>query len=158
MGFLTGQAPRGWPPGVTWDDIPGTFEPSKRYLLLGGGEHGSISLGLHETGHAINFLLGINNGAELIEHHVRLYDKFTDPYFRQGGPGGFAGRDEMFAESVAFRLLMGRKLSIHRYDKKYLDWLERILWHPPEAMRKKALDLREYAGARGMCRTGPVLH
>lgn len=152
MGWLHGVAPRGWPPGITWDVIPGTYDPERHFLLLGGGEHGSRSLALHETGHAINFLLGYKDTPALIEHHKRLYRKLND-YERQGGPGGDAGRDEFFAESIATLMIEGRMAAFKTYDHPYVEWLVDVL-RSPKIVAAKRYQLSDYS--RGACLTGPL--
>lgn len=162
MGFLHGVAPRGWPPGATWDTIPGTYNPERHFLLCGGGGHGSVSLLGHEGGHAINFLLGIRDTEALIAHHKRLYHKLDDAYYRQDGPGGFAGRDEMFAESVATRITHRRGHSVRVYDERYVAWLDDILAHPRVMgvlQVARGWGDPEWAGTqwgRGLCMTGPT--
>jgi hypothetical protein len=46
-----GEQPRGWPPGETFDKVPGAYVPSSNALAIGKGSHGSGSLALHEFGH-----------------------------------------------------------------------------------------------------------
>lgn len=157
MGHLRGVAPRGWPPGATWDTIPGTYNPERRFLLCGGGGHGSESLLGHEGGHAINFLLGIRDSEALISHHKRLYHKLDAAYYRQDGPGGYAGRDEMFAESVAIRIIHGKDRAIHTYDGAYVRWLDDILAHPRKVGDLRAArELADTQYGRELCLTGPT--
>ncbi|RJO78415.1 hypothetical protein D5S18_05855 [Nocardia panacis] len=94
---LRGVTPRGWPPGSTWDDVPGLHDPSTHRVIIGVGPHGNVSLAVHETGHAFDDAIG--NASESVEFR-QLYDKMdiTKPYYAQ--PGN-AGRQETFAESLA---------------------------------------------------------
>ena len=96
------QPPRGWPPGTSWADVPGVFDPAGPALLLGTGAHGSTNLALHEFGHAADAALGSPSQGKVfgrlhdeIDRRVRL-----DPYYTQ--PGG-AGEQEFFAEAFAWR-------------------------------------------------------
>jgi hypothetical protein len=50
MTKLRGVTPRGWPKGMTWDNVPGLQASSTKRVILGGkGEHGCVSLAVHET-------------------------------------------------------------------------------------------------------------
>ncbi|WP_435107344.1 anthrax toxin lethal factor-related metalloendopeptidase [Nocardiopsis synnemataformans] len=45
--------PRGWAPGSTWDDVAGVWIPDTRRLLISTSrDSGSVSVALHEFGHA----------------------------------------------------------------------------------------------------------
>lgn len=130
---LWGQQPRGWSEGSTWNDVAGGYDGGQNVVAAGTGEHGSASLLLHETGHAVGQALGFQDAPEMREHHKRLYDKL-DPYEQQGGPGGRAGRQELFAESFA-TLLGGdpdgysrrRAAVVRATDEEYVAWLEGVL-------------------------------
>jgi hypothetical protein len=65
---LAGTTPRGWPPGKTWDSVPGLYDPSTNDVVIAtvghgtmagphvpvaGEGHGSANLVLHESAHAI---------------------------------------------------------------------------------------------------------
>ena len=58
---LKGVQPRGWPAGVTWDDVPGVGDPDGMAMdpsreQFGRG-HGSASLALHELAHVIDVVM-----------------------------------------------------------------------------------------------------
>jgi hypothetical protein len=98
MTELRGVTPRGWPDGTTWDNVPGLHDPSTNRVILGGqGAHGSGSLAVHETGHALDHAMG--DASDSVEFR-QLYDKMgtTNPYLAQPG---VAGRQETFAEGLA---------------------------------------------------------
>lgn len=111
---LRGVRPRGWPPGSTWDSVPGLYEPSRKRVIIAtrgheggapyvppfGDGHGSFNLVLHETGHAID-------KAERETYRSATSD-FTAARdadrSRLGGyerQSGSAGREETYAESLA---------------------------------------------------------
>jgi hypothetical protein len=55
---LTG-APRGWPPGSSWDDVAGVYLPGSRRLLINSsGLSASVSVPLHEFGHGADAAYG----------------------------------------------------------------------------------------------------
>ena len=98
---LKGLTPRGWESiGITWDDVAGCNNRSKRLVILGSGIHGSSSLALHETAHAIDHAMGITQSPEMEYFHKKAYNELGE-YYKQDGPGGATGMEEMFAESVA---------------------------------------------------------
>ncbi len=55
---LRGRHPRGWPPGATWDSVPGAGGERGAAVRVSseerGHDHGSTSLVLHEYGHVID--------------------------------------------------------------------------------------------------------
>lgn len=131
LSYLRGVRPRGWEEGKTWDDAPGLFSSSTNSVIAaGGGSHASASLIAHETGHAFGKLLrragsaNLDNDPETEEAHRRLFRVLT-PYEKQGGPGGFAGRQEFVAESIAVLVTRGRLAAIKQYDALWVEFLER---------------------------------
>ena len=40
---LQGQLPRGWPPGSTWDMVPGIFNPSTNEVVIAVIGHGTVA-------------------------------------------------------------------------------------------------------------------
>ncbi|MCD9032768.1 hypothetical protein LDO32_13635 [Luteimonas sp. Y-2-2-4F] len=107
---LQGVQPRGWPPGSTWDDVPGLYAPDTQSVVIAtrghdtpegarvpetGNGHGSTNLVLHETAHALHAIVGDPQAfldarqADL----AALSDYETQP--------GEAGIQETFAESYA---------------------------------------------------------
>ena len=123
MERLRGVHPRGWPGRSTWDKVPGLYDPSTKTIIAGSGVHGSGSLILHETGHAIGDTLGYNGSESLRMHHRRLYPRLM-PYLRQGGAGGRAGTEELLAEGIAMTL-MNRSQAVAVFDEEFVSWLER---------------------------------
>lgn len=109
FGHLRGVQPRGWPPGETWDSVPGAYDPGRRACALGGGGkgHGSTSLALHEASHAFDHALRDHSSSDAwvavrdVVFAQRKAGKFhLDPYFTpQGNPSGYD--DELFAEAHA---------------------------------------------------------
>ncbi len=62
---LEGVRPNGWPPGSTWDSVPGCrtgkeiiiatrIENGRRVIPTSGNGHGSFNLFMHEAGHALD--------------------------------------------------------------------------------------------------------
>jgi hypothetical protein len=66
---LRGVTPRGWPPGSTWDSVPGMYDSRSNSVFIattGHGTadgtrvplenegHGAVNLVLHEVGHAVD--------------------------------------------------------------------------------------------------------
>lgn len=110
MTELQGVQPRGWPPGATWDSVPGLYNPEKGEIVVAttghdtpggaripqtGEGHGSTNLLLHEAGHAVHHIVG--DDPAFIEARNADYDALSD-YERQPGA---AGVSETFAESFA---------------------------------------------------------
>jgi len=112
---LRGVAPRGWPPGSTWDTVPGAYMPDTHEVAIAvtgygtpagphvpqtGEGHASANLVIHESTHAVDHAPGGDRSA-------------TDPNFtaaRTGDLGGLpayerqagsAGAEETYAESAA---------------------------------------------------------
>jgi hypothetical protein len=93
---LKGVRPRGWSSG-TWDQVAGLYDPSKDYVILGQGNHGSNSLALHETAHAIDKHFNISSSPEFRELYREVRNELGT-YQRQRGA---AGPEEAWAEAVA---------------------------------------------------------
>lgn len=100
MQHLAGVAPRGWPPGSTWDQVAGCYNNKSRKVVAGGIPTGCVSLFAHEAGHGIGHQFGIDDASDTIDWHKKLHDTLP-PYLQQGGPGAEAGRQELVAESIA---------------------------------------------------------
>lgn len=127
---LRGVYPRGWPPGSTWDIVGGCGGPQQVAVAVEGISD-SAATALHEIGHAVGSRLkvrgiSVDQSTELVEHHRRLYGKLP-PYLAQDGPGGIAGCEEMFAESVAELHVWSAQLFDELYDQSYRLWLEKTL-------------------------------
>lgn len=129
---LSGVHPRGWPEGSTWDIVGGAGGADQATVSV-TGISGSLSTSLHEFGHAIGFRLAVagrpvHDNLTFVEHHRRLHPKLRE-YEQQDGPGGEAGRQEMFAESVAV-LHTGTEDEFNaKYDAEYRRWLTKVLQH-----------------------------
>jgi hypothetical protein len=103
---LKGVAPRGWPPGMTWDIVPGLFDSATNQVIIAtkggkvpatGDGHGSANLVIHEVGHAIDGATGGSNAPEFVAAYNQ--DKSALPAYEQ--QDGAAGREEAYAESMA---------------------------------------------------------
>jgi Flp pilus assembly pilin Flp len=102
---LKGVRPRGWPPGSTWDTVPGLANGKEVVIAVRNGRvpptgdgHGAFSLVIHETFHAIdNAGSGLSKTPDFVA--ARTADAAAlDPYLSQAGE---AGQQETFAESAA---------------------------------------------------------
>jgi len=126
LSYLQGVQPRGWEEGATWDNVAGAYVTSGKKVVACTGRGSSASIALHEYGHAVGDVLGWDGSDELIEHHKRLHEKLTS-YLQQDGPGGLAGRQELFAEGTAAVLRSFRTAAVAQYDEPFVAWLEDIL-------------------------------
>lgn len=114
---LQHTTPRGWPPGTTWMDVPGVYDPGTKEVVIatktgaGGrrivptkasGAHGSVSLTIHEVAHAYDHAMGDINATDRAFHKARRADlqalRRESDYFTQPGA---AGLEESYAESLA---------------------------------------------------------
>lgn len=125
---LKGVRPRGWPAGSTWDDIAGAYDSNTKTVYAGAGRSGSTSTVLHEFGHAVGTLRNYDNDPRLIDVHVRIYNGKADlnPYYKQGGAGGDAGRQELFAESFA-AVLKDREYARAHFNDEVVALIDEIL-------------------------------
>jgi hypothetical protein len=109
---LKGVRPRGWPPGSTWDKVPGAYTKDRKEVVIGtigqdspdgprvpgtGEGHGSANLVDHEAEHAVDHATGGSASAEF--NKARDKDKSTLPAYET--QEGRAGQEENFAESGA---------------------------------------------------------
>jgi len=118
---LRTNQPRGWEgKSVGWQGVPGMYYTAESTVYAGNGFHGngSRSLALHEYGHGVGDKLGLDNSQDAIDAHARLYEKLL-PYLQQDGPGGFAGRQELIAESFAEVLTMPKAEFVNKYDEAW---------------------------------------
>lgn len=134
---LRSVQPRGYDKGMTWEDSSGSYSPWSKWATAGARRFsGSESTVLHELGHSIGDVFNLDNDQELWEHQRRLYPKLKK-YYKQGGPGGRAGSQELLAESIAQYFKTPTDIYIDgpvhtgrwqyiadRYDEQYADWLE----------------------------------
>jgi hypothetical protein len=110
---LRGVTPRGWPAGMTWDTVPGTYFQDKRRVViatidLGGqrvvptresGRHGSTNLTVHESLHGFDY-----SGRHAILRDRGFVTARNADFARLGTyerQAGSAGLEETFAESGA---------------------------------------------------------
>ncbi|HXN88381.1 MAG TPA: PAAR domain-containing protein [Methylocella sp.] len=110
---LKGVQPRGWPPGSTWDSVPGANTPDRNEVVIAtrgqgtpagahvpatGDGHGCANLVAHESMHSVD--QGPNNPSASAEFNAaRNADKSKlDSYENQPGA---AGQEETYAESAA---------------------------------------------------------
>ena len=112
---LKGVQPRGWPPGATWDKVPGANTPDKNEVVIAvighgtpagphvpktGEGHGSVNLVVHEASHSID-LNGKGPSPSQSDDFTKARDadmnKLSD-YEKQAGE---AGQQETYAESAA---------------------------------------------------------
>jgi hypothetical protein len=125
---LGSQRVRGWG-GRTWKSVPGIYYTSKNTVYAGGGGigHGSVSLVLHELGHGIGDKLGFDDHPDLIAAHRAGYDTFP-PYQKQGGPGGFAGRQELLAEGFATYMVSGAEETTKKWGEKFTAFITDVVF------------------------------
>jgi hypothetical protein len=127
---LSGVQPRGWPDGMTWDDVPGCYSPSTKQVIVGTmddhgkrkvpgpGEgpikHGTPDLIGHEAGHAFDAsegtlkstnaaFLKARGGDVKLGKPKGMYGP-RDNYFltaAEGGTNDAGATSETFAESFA---------------------------------------------------------
>lgn len=117
---LRGQAPRGWPAGVTWDTVPGLYWPGTRDVVVAtmdgpagsrqvpgrGFGHGSSSLVAHELLHGLDYRRALGDVRATDRAYLDAWraDRAQLPdYLAQNPP---AGPEEAFAE-LAARALLG---------------------------------------------------
>jgi insecticidal toxin complex protein TccC len=110
---LKGVQPRGWPPGMTWDSVPGGQSGGEvviatvghgtaagAHVPANGEGHGSHNVVIHETFHAVD--LGGSGGARSAGadfNTARTADFATLSAYQQ--QAGSAGQEETYAESAA---------------------------------------------------------
>ncbi|HVV93445.1 MAG TPA: PAAR domain-containing protein [Hyphomicrobiales bacterium] len=110
---LKGVHPRGWPPGATWDSVPGVFTPDRNEVVIGvigqgtaagahvpktGEGHGSANLTVHESMHSVDHGSG-NPSASGDFNAARSADQGSLSGY-ENQPGA-AGQQESYAESAA---------------------------------------------------------
>ena len=112
---LRGVQPRGWPPGKTWDQVPGAFMPDTNEVVVAtqagpngsrqvpptGSSHGSANLVLHEAGHALDYRGGKPSDSAEFQRAYEADRAAMPAYLQQ--PGN-AGREEAYAETLALYL------------------------------------------------------
>lgn len=106
-------------PGQTWGDVTGVYDSPR--IVVGTGPD-VAEAAAHEMGHAISDIKGWDTNPQVTAAQARLYSKL-DPYFQQGGPGGFAGVQEFVAQSIAQYVLYGAGYITRTYDAAWSTWL-----------------------------------
>jgi len=120
---LAGVKPNGWPPGSTWDDVPGMHSPSTKSVVVATGDkdgkreipdtgsgHGAEDLFGHEAGHGFDLEISPNRNLNAAFRAARLADVTAtrmvagrDNYFMDVSEGGTQTGEwpykETFAES-----------------------------------------------------------
>lgn len=124
---LSGDKPRNWSEGSTFDDVPGLYNPNDKTVAIGVGDNGSESMAIHETAHAIGDILKADKTSEMKEHHKRLFPKLEK--YLQGGeePANKAGMEETFAEGFAVLLKEGEDKAVEKFDQPFVDYLKYVL-------------------------------
>jgi toxin lethal factor len=99
MAKYANQQPRGWPPGSTWEQVPGVADGKNIYVAVDSDNHGSGSIMLHEFGHAVDaangYLVDKPAWKTAYDAVVAVHKDDLSPYFLQEG---HAGLSEMWAE------------------------------------------------------------
>jgi len=111
------------PDGRTYGSIGGMYSIIDSTVLAGGGPHGSASMVLHETGHAIGNVLGYHDSPQTRAAHAANWHKLPS-YFDNTD----RGRREFFAESVAQHAKYGREWTANAYGKPYSDYLKKTVF------------------------------
>lgn len=127
-GPLKGVQPRGWPEGSTWDKVGGVYNPGCKCLTAAGkGQSGSVSTVLHELGHAIHSTNGLTSSQQerLTSIHKKVFKKLPN-YLQQGGPGGKAGIEEMWAEGFA-HVIKDPKTAKGFYSQEFIDLVKEVV-------------------------------
>lgn len=136
LGHLRGERPRGWGEGQTWDQVAGIFDGTVVAAGTAEGFSFSGSVALHEVAHSVGFTQGfagedgefvaLHDDPELAAIHAELHDEGRlVPYLAQDGPGGEAGRQELFAEGFATYHARGRAAVVELWGGRFADWLGR---------------------------------
>ncbi len=115
---LRGVTPRGWPPGSTWDRVPGVYDPASMSVVMAthdgangarllpdpGYGHGSFNALFHEFGHALDATKALDVDSrsssfrQAYEADRTALETANQSYLLQPGD---AGPEEAFAEMSA---------------------------------------------------------
>jgi HK97 family phage portal protein len=133
MEHLRNVQPRGYASGTSWEQSGGCYSPSKNVAVIGTVKSRSVSVALHEYGHAAGQNLGYDNDKRLIAIHKKLYRQGKlSPYYRQGGPGGEAGRQELFAEGFA-AVVKNADFARGQYGDDFVNFIQKTVLKGGEA-------------------------
>lgn len=118
----------------TMKQVAGFNSPSSGTTIISTDpRYGSQALAAHEVGHAIGDVYTIDNSDRLYRYHQQFYSKLRR-YYVQDGPNGIAGRQELWAESVADHVRRKRDVRLGR--KQYYEhsgpFKSADTWNTPE--------------------------
>jgi hypothetical protein len=120
LSHLRGVTPRGWPPGATWDRVPGLYDPASMTVVMAthdgargaseralpdfGYGHGSFNALFHEFGHALDATTALGHDSR--SPAFRTAYRADVPALRTANltyllQPGDAGPEEAFAEVAA---------------------------------------------------------
>ncbi|RFU61161.1 hypothetical protein D0466_19185 [Peribacillus glennii] len=113
MEEFKGVTPRGWEgTGLTWDDVPGAGG-NPVIVRIGYSErgkgHGAINLELHETAHAIDYMLDISHSSKFIKVWKAEQKKVLKASYYQYPEEYFAETFAMYYLSSASRKQLSAK-------------------------------------------------
>jgi hypothetical protein len=124
MGYLKGVAARGHGSG-TWDNVSGAYNPTRRVAAIGHtGNGASASTAVHELGHALDQADSWSSAPDFVALHKKHFDRLR-PYYKQGGPGGRAGCEELFAELFAHSVA-DRASAVAAYGEELVSWMDGV--------------------------------
>lgn len=135
-----GITPRGWPPGMTWDDVAGVFDTTRMEVIAGNPQLSGRSLGsvlAHETGHALTEAMESLTEEPWLERLMEPWQQMLGStedmtripqYFRQTTQSRdtkhTAGLEETFAESYAIWAHHGPEKVANKFG---VAWMEAFL-------------------------------
>jgi len=127
--FLDEVHPVGWRPTATYADVPALYDRNQKYIVAGTTMSNAVVRRdvLHEYGHALGRLIGLNTASELRERHADAnYWMTLPPYVRGQYAGDEGGRRELLAELFRDRIL-NRNDAISRWGLRLTAWLDQEL-------------------------------
>ncbi len=124
------DSPRGYPKLFGgWNHVGGVFDPTSSTVFVGGTISGSKSTALHEYGHGVGELLRVNFSQQLAMAHQRFFDRL-ESYYKQEGQGGYAGKQELLAESFAEYFTIPKEKFVRKYDEEWHSFLTQVINSP----------------------------
>lgn len=135
LGYLADvkKEPKPWDDRASWAEVGGVYSGKTRTantatLREQMTPDRAAHVMLHEVGHLIGDVHGLNDHEELVAAHTRLVKaKRLRPYFHRTGEGDEAGRHELLAEGFADLLGKGAKKAMFTYDRPFVRFLQRHL-------------------------------